>query len=313
MKFRVHVAAAAALLVFATNPPLATAHTATGPELTVDDDLLASALTCTTDLSNAAVDPILLTPAFATDQQSFGWNYLKSLPALDIPVCSISLPDAGYTDLQVSAEFVVHAVRTMAAASGRKVVMMGHQHGPLNELWALKFWPDLPSLVSDFISLATPYNGTDSARTGCDRSGTCPPANWQIATGSRFLTALDARPLPEGPDYTSIYTKFDELIYPQPRASTLDGAVNIAVQDVCPLRPVEHFTILGDNVAYNIVLDALHHDGPADRSRISKDLCFTTAMPGLVRPTDNAYFTDVPRQFRDQSVSAEPELASYAR
>lgn len=290
----------------------------TGPPLTVDPDLLESALTCTTDLDGVTRDPVLLTPAFATDQQSFGWNYLESLPALGIPVCSLSFPDAGYTDLQVTAEYVVHAVRTMAAESGRTIVVMGHQHGPLNELWALKFWLDLAPLVSDFISLATPYNGTDSARNGCDRSGKCPPANWQIATGSNYLTALNSKPLPEGPDYTSIYTKFDELIYPQPRASTLSGATNIAVQDVCPLRPVEHFTILGDNVAYNIVLDALDHDGPAVRSRISDDLCFTTSMPDSGYDAGSAlssfdYFFDVPRQFRERSVTAEPELASYAR
>lgn len=317
MQIRTLALAAAALCAFAVNPAIASADDV-GPPLTVDDGRLDSALTCTTDLHGVDRDPVLLTPAFATDQQSFGWNYLKSLPALGIPVCSLSLPDDGYADLQVSAEYVVHAARKMAADSNRKVVMMGHQHGPLDELWALKFWPDLPALVSDFISLATPYNGTDSARNGCDRSQKCPPANWQIATGSNYLNALDERPLPEGPEYTSIYTKFDELIYPQPHASTLADATNIAVQDVCPLRPVEHFTILADNVAYNIVLDALEHDGPAMRSRISKDLCFTTTMPGLEPSLDDVsdnieYFAGVPRHFLEDSVPAEPELASYAR
>ncbi|CCQ15454.1 putative lipase [Rhodococcus sp. AW25M09] len=290
----------------------------TGPPLTVAPAELDRALTCTTDLHDATRDPVLLTPAFATDRQSFGWNYLQSLPAVGIPVCSLSFPDEGYGDLQISAQYVVHAVRTMAADSGRKVVLMGHQHGPLDELWALTFWPDLPALVSDFISLATPFNGTDSARNGCADSQQCPPANWQIATGSQFLTALAAQPLPQGPSYTSIFTRFDELIYPQPRASTLAGAANIAVQDVCPLRPVEHFTILGDNVAYNIVLDALDHDGPAVRKRISHNLCFTTSMPDVrfdsdSAPTGSSFLTQVPRHFIEDSVAAEPELAAYAR
>ncbi|MDJ0395665.1 lipase [Rhodococcus sp. G-MC3] len=317
MQIRTLALAAAALFALTINSAIASADAA-GPALTVEVDQLDSALTCTTDLHGVDRDPVLLTPAFATDQQSFGWNYLQSLPALGIPVCSLSLPNDGYSDLQVSAEYVVHAVRKMAAESNRKVVMMGHQHGPLNELWALEFWPDLPSLVSDFISLATPYNGTDSARNGCDKAKKFPPANWQIASGSNYLNALQARPLPDGPSYTSIYTKFDELIYPQPHASTLTGATNIAVQDICPLRPVEHFTILGDNVAYNIVLDALENDGPAVRSRISKDLCLTTLMPELVLSADSAssnfeYFTGVPRHFLEDSVAAEPELASYAK
>ncbi|MFI8568939.1 esterase/lipase family protein [Rhodococcus sp. NPDC078407] len=322
MKIRLLVSAVATAVICSSAPWTVSAQPvlddAVGPPLTVTQAALDEALTCTTDLHDATRDPVLLTPAFATDQQSFGWNYLQSLPAIGIPVCSLSFPDEGYGDLQISAEYVVHAVRTMAADSGRKVVMMGHQHGPLNELWALTFWPDLPALVSDVISLATPYNGTDSARNGCDDSQECPPANWQIATGSNFLTALAARPLPVGPSYTSIFTKFDQLIYPQPRASTLTGAANIAVQDICPLRPVEHFGILGDNVAYNIVVDALEHDGPAVRKRISRNLCFTFTMPNLrlTRGSDTTgsnYFTDIRRHFEEDSVAAEPELASYAR
>ena len=323
MKIRTPILASIVAIVCTYAPGAASAQPVlsvadTGPELTVPQSDLDRALTCTTDLQDATRDPVLLTPAFATDQQSFGWNYLQSLPAIGIPVCSLSFPDEGYGDLQISAQYVVHAVRTMAAASGRKVVMMGHQHGPLDELWALTFWPDLPALVSDFISLATPYNGTDSARNGCDDAEKCPPANWQIATGSRFLTALAARPLPQGPSYTSIFTRFDELIYPQPRASTLAGAANIAVQDTCPLRPVEHFTILGDNVAFNIVLDALDHDGPAVRERISHNLCFTVSMPNVRSSAESAkngvkFLLQVPRHFLHDSVDSEPELASYAQ
>ncbi|QII02218.1 lipase [Rhodococcoides fascians A21d2] len=322
MRIRTLVSAVAVAVICSSAPGAASAQPVhadpVGPPLTVAQADLDKALTCTTDLHDATRDPVLLTPAFATDQQSFGWNYLQSLPAAGIPVCSLSLPDEGYGDLQVAAQYVVHAVRTMAADSGRQVVLMGHQHGPLDELWALTFWPDLPALVSDFISLATPYNGTDSARSGCDDSQECPPANWQIATGSKFLTALAARPLPVGPSYTSIFTRFDELIYPQPHASTLAGAANIAVQDICPLRPVEHFNIIGDNVAFHLVLDALEHDGPAVRGRISDNLCFTTAMPNLrydarAAITGLKYLAQVPRHLIDDSVTAEPELASYAQ
>ncbi|OZF30781.1 lipase [Rhodococcus sp. 14-2483-1-2] len=322
MRIRSLVLASAVAIIFSYAPGAASAQPVladpAGPPLTVAKADLDEALTCTTDLHDATRDPVLLTPAFATDQQSFGWNYLQSLPAEGIPVCSLSLPDEGYGDLQIAAQYVVHAVRTMAADSGRQVVMMGHQHGPLDELWALTFWPDLPALVSDFISLATPYNGTDSARSGCDDSQECPPANWQIATGSKFLTALAARPLPAGPSYTSIFTTFDQLIYPQPHASTLAGAANIAVQDICPLRPVEHFDIIGDNVAFHLVLDALDHDGPAVRERISDNLCFSTAMPNLrydarAAITGLKYLAQVPRHLIDDSVSAEPDLATYAR
>ncbi|GGG18185.1 hypothetical protein GCM10007304_35250 [Rhodococcoides trifolii] len=289
-----------------------------GPALTVDRIQLRHALTCTPDLAHAKKDPVLLTPAFATDTQSFGWNYSRSLPAQGFPVCSLSIPGGGFDDLQIAAQYVVSAVRTMHEASGRKVVLMGHQHGPLDEMWALKFWPDLPALVSDFVSLATPYNGTQSARTGCDSSKKCGPANWQIATGSAFLAALNSRPLPAGPSYTSIYTMFDELIYPQPTASTIGGVgASIAVQDVCAYRPVEHFGILSDNVTYLLVMDALTHDGPADPARIPKKSCLTVAAPGL-DPIGSALSgpataTSAVINTVQQAVAAEPPVAEYAR
>jgi hypothetical protein len=289
-----------------------------GPPISVTPAQIQLALTCTPDLAHATRDPVLLTPAFATDTQSFGWNYSRSLPAQGFPVCSLSIPGGGFDDLQIAAQYVVSAVRTMAATSGHKVVLMGHQHGPLDEMWALKFWPDLPTLVSDFVSLATPYNGTQSARSGCDRSKSCAPANWQIATGSAFLTALNAVPLPTGPSYTSIYTTFDQLIYPQPQASTIGGAgTTIAVQDVCPSRPVEHFGILSDNVTYLLVLDALTHDGPASTSRIPANACLTVASPNL-DPVGSALSgfgtaTSAVINTVQQAVPAEPAVAAYAR
>lgn len=83
-----------------------------------------------------------------------------------------------------------------------------------------------------------------------------------------------------GPPYTSIYTLADEFVLPQPRASGLAGARNIAVQSVCPGRPVEHVVMTGDAVAYALVLDALGHPGPATASRVPFPTCLQLTMPG---------------------------------
>lgn len=167
----------------------------------------------------------------------------------------------------------------MAAASGRKVVVFGHQHGALDELWALKFWPDVARSVSDLVSLATPYNGTSSSEGLCGSEAGCAPATWQISRGSSFLAALGRPPLPRGPSYTSINSLTDALVTPEPEASRLTGASNVAIQDICPGRQVSHFEILADAIAYRLVVDALDHPGPADPARIPRNACGERLMP----------------------------------
>ncbi|PTU32989.1 esterase/lipase family protein [Stenotrophobium rhamnosiphilum] len=294
---------------------------AEGPALTLSQAQLDAGLSCTPDIVGATRDPVLITPTFTNAQDSFGWNYLQQLPSLGIPTCSISIPDRGFGDLQNAAEYVVYAVRKISAQSGRKVVLFGHQHGPLNEMWALKFWPDIPSKVSTYISLATPHNGTTAAEFACNAGRRCPPSVWQIAAGSNFLAALNARPLPKDIVYTSIATSFDEVIVPQPAVSHLEGATNIVLQDICPLRPIEHFTILADNLTYLLVLDALDHPGQAiNLAHLPSDVCLTTYMPSVTDPTSAITalrgFTNFGSDFlvsTVQGTSAEPELRDYAK
>ncbi len=291
-----------------------------GPALSVSPDKLRSALSCTPDIAVARRDPVLITPAFSTAEESFG-GYLAQLPALGIPTCSLTLPDHGFDDLQNAAEYVVYAVRKISAESGRKVILFGHQHGPLDELWALMFWPDLAGKVSSLVSLATPYQGTLAATVVCSGGRNCSPAVWQIAAGSQFLAALNARPLPAGLAVTSITTLFDEVIIPQPEAGRREGATNIVLQDICPGRPVEHFRILSDNLAYQLVLDAINHPGlPANVANLPADICSgPMSMPtpagsqGSGMPSTDGFLTEFPINNVTQGVSAEPTLRDYAR
>jgi hypothetical protein len=72
----------------------------------------------------------------------------------------------------------------------------------------------------------------------------------------------------------------DELVTPAPQAARLDGASNVVIQDLCPLRPIDHFLLVGDAVAYSLALDALTHPGPADPSRFRPATCLQTIIPG---------------------------------
>lgn len=304
------IAALALLLAFAPS-----AIAAPGPDLRVSVSETRSALTCLSPAPGPERRTVLLTPAFSSDRESYGWNYLTALPALGHRTCSLSLDDHGFGDLQLASEYVVRAVRWITRREQRTVALLGHQHGALDELWAMRYWPDLRKRVSDLVSLATPYNGTESSATACALLGRCSPSSWQIARGSKFLGALGSDRPPRGPSYTSISTDFDELIIPQPDASRLEGAANVAVQDLCPGRPVEHFTILGDAVAYALAVDAFHHRGPARPDRIPRSVCGEAFMPGAGDGAGDGagFLIRFPIASVTQAVPQEPALRPYAR
>ncbi|MGH8453142.1 MAG: esterase/lipase family protein [Nevskiales bacterium] len=253
----------------------------------------------------------------ATDE-SWSTTYVPALTAAGFAVFTINLPDRALADIQVSAEYVVYAVRRIAGMTGRKLAIIGHSQGGLEPRWALRWWPDLRDQVSDVISLGTPQHGTVSADLNCAVG--CAAAVWQMTQGSQLLAALNRDvETPGTAGYTSIYSATDELVQPQIPQSTsaLDGAANILVQDLCPGRPVNHVGLMRDAVVYALALDALTHDGPADASRIPITVCAQVIIPGV----DPVAQFDAEMDFlisftRDSSAfntDSEPPLRDYAQ
>jgi triacylglycerol lipase len=311
-RIRVLLFAAWAVAATAGAPPPAAAGDA-GPALSVSAAEVRAAMECPAEFSRPAV---LLVHGTATNaRESWSWNYLKTLPAEGYDVCTVDLPDRSLGDIQLSSEYVVHAVRAMRAASGRRIAVIGHSQGTLQPRWALKWWPDVRAAVGDFVSLAGPHHGASGADGVCF-SGSCAPAAHQMRTGSRFLAALNSGDeTPRGPSYTSIYSASDELVQP-PRTAVLAGARNLLVQDLCPGRPVHHGGLLHDAVVHRLVLDALTHRGPADPQRFQRATCAQGSMPGADDPVaGNAmlYGPALVAVLRYPTVAQEPALAPYAR
>jgi hypothetical protein len=118
---------------------------------------------------------------------------------------------------------------------------------------------------------------------------------WQQRPGSKFLNALNAGDeTPGDVSYTSIYSLTDEIVpeLPPPATSIIQGGRSIAVQDVCPARPVNHLGALHDAVEFALVTDAFDHPGPADPARLSATTCLGVFAPGL-DPSDAAYIQAV--------------------
>ena len=293
------------------------------PPLTVPEPELAAALSCPVAFTHADHPPVLLVHGTAiTPEQSWAWNYAKVLPGLGYDVCTVRLPDHALGDIQVASDYVVFAVRTMAAASNRRIAVIGHSQGGLEPRWALRWWPDLRSLVDDYVGLASPNHGIYAA-DACAQSGNCWPAVWQMAENSHFLAVLNSVDEAAVPvSYTNVYSLTDELVQPEVptptsalRAAT--NVTNLAIQDVCPGRPVHHVGLLADAVTFAIVMDALDHEGPADPSRLAASICTQTLMPGVtaadVAAGNLMVYGDGAIAFSEHSgTPAEPPVAPYA-
>lgn len=299
---------------------LSLSASAAGPALTTDTATLERAIRCPVSFSGAH-EPVLLVHGTAgRPEDHWALGFQKILPEMGFDVCTVRLPDFALDDIQKATEYVVHAVRHIAQASGKPVDIVGYSQGGLEPRWAVKWWPDVAAAVDDLVTLASPHHGTLSTDALCI-AGSCIEAAWQMKPGSAFLAKLnEADETLDGIDYTSIYSLNDELVQPAAPTATaaLDGAANILVQDVCPARPVFHGQQPIDAVVFALMVDALVEPGPGDPGRIDPAVCGELYLPGL-SPDDGAVAVEVvygnggeSLLLEGETTDAEPELEPYA-
>jgi pimeloyl-ACP methyl ester carboxylesterase len=295
-----------------------------GPALSVPAATLARALACSGPLGGASRPPILLVPGTTVNPTEFTWNWARALRAQGWPFCTIDLPGNAMGDIQVAGEYVVYAIRTMYAASGRRIDIVGHSQGGMVPRWALRFWPDTRAMVDDEIGLSASNHGTPDANALCAAGG-CAPAIWQQRAGARFYAALNSyQETFPGVSYTEIYTDTDEIVVPNlgPRAaSAVHGGggqiTDVPIQQVCPADATEHLGIgTYDHTAYALAMDAITHPGPADPSRVSRSVCLNPLMPGVAPLSFATDFLGTGELVATTlltypHVSAEPPLACY--
>ena len=245
-------------------PSSAGATSSPGPRLQTSLRTLAAATTCDANAATAAQVALLVHGTSMTAEENWGWNYRRALPKEGWATCVVTLPDRAFGDVQVSSEYVVHAIRHVAQVARRPVDVIGISQGGLEVRWALRWWPELRHLVDDAVMIATPNHGAVFADVSCLTD--CLPALWQGRTGSRLLAALnEGDETPGDVDYTVIQTRYDEVVTPYTSAF-LDGATNVLLQDKCAADVSEHLTIMVDQAAVQWIQNALGRTGPADPS-----------------------------------------------
>jgi hypothetical protein len=91
----------------------------TGPRLTVSKKKLFNALKCYPVLNETNENRqkrrwTLLIPGTSENVEDlFGWNWIPVFNSLEWPYCTLQLPQRGMSDLQITAEYVVYALRYM--------------------------------------------------------------------------------------------------------------------------------------------------------------------------------------------------------
>lgn len=179
----------------------------------------------------------------------------------------------GFTRMEDSAVEVQDFVaRVLAGTGATKVDILGHSEGTVVPNYYAKFLGG-DQFIDDYISIAPLWHGTDPAGLATLSQLGTPfgftpaisqlfepyfAAGPQLLTGSEFFTKLRSGGTPAVPGitYTNIVTQYDELVVPY-TSGIEPGMTNIVVQEVCALDLAEHFAIVADPVAAQLVLNAL--------------------------------------------------------
>ncbi|CCG03081.1 lipase family alpha/beta hydrolase [Blastococcus saxobsidens] len=204
--------------------------------------------------------PVLLVPGYGG--QTAGLQALADrLREMGRDATVVPLAGDGTGDLRESAAALDAAATAARARTGAASVdVVGYSAGGLTaRLWVAD---GNAGVVRRVVTLGTPHHGTGVASlAGLFAPDRCPEACRQMTPGSELLAELDADETPDGVDWVSVWTTQDRVVTP-PDSARLDGALNLAVQSVCPQRQVSHLQLLGDPVVQNIVLAQLAAGDP---------------------------------------------------
>jgi len=289
------------------------------PALTAPKARLAESLVCPTAIKRGGPQPtMLVTGTGYTGEEAYALGK-AALASTGRPICYVNFPYRTTGDIQVAAEYLVSGIRRMAASYGKPINIFGVSQGGLLPRWALTYWPSLRAKVTDVVAVAGTQHGTTVNLGGCSALTPCPAAAWQQGARSNMLKALNAQ-RDESPDptsWTTVRTATDETVQPtggRHPTSSLKGATNILIQDICPGRKVGHIPSALDSVTFAASEDAITHKGPANVKRLPKDVCSKLLAPGLNASSASGGLMQLTAFYTDPApaLPAEPPVKAYA-
>ncbi len=205
--------------------------------------------------------PVLLVPGYGGGVAALGPLAAQVRAAGREAVVVPPLGD-GTGDLQTQAEHLgVVADQARAAAGAESVDVIGYSAGGVvARLWVRDSGGAAP--VRRVLTIGSPQHGTSQAALGRELAGGCPAACEQLVPDSDLLRRLNAGDeTPPGPVWATVRSAADVVVTPTDSA-TLDGALNILVQDVCPGSTANHGDLPADPVVAAVLVSVLGVDPP---------------------------------------------------
>lgn len=214
-----------------------------------------------TPVSQGDLGPVLLVPGYGGSTAAL--EDLKSaLEGEGRDVTIVELAGDGTGDLNEQADVLEDAATEALDRTGASSVdVVGFSAGGvIARLWVAD---QGGSVARRVVTLGSPHHGTDLAGLAGDVTpDTCPVGCRQLGPDSDLLRRLNAGDeTPAGPRWVSIWTTDDETVVP-PDSASIEGAVDFAVQSVCPDAEVSHGDLPRDPVVIAMTLDELGTNPP---------------------------------------------------
>ncbi|PRY45015.1 triacylglycerol esterase/lipase EstA (alpha/beta hydrolase family) [Umezawaea tangerina] len=208
--------------------------------------------------------PVLLVPGYGGNRDSLA-GLAERVRAAGRSAVVVALPGDGTGDLRAQAAVLDDAVRAAVDDGAPSVDLVGYSAGGVVvRLWLAEH--DTARAARRVVTLGSPLHGTALAgEGGLLVPGACPVACTQLTPGSTLLTEVDRRPIPDALPWLSIWTDDDTTVRP-PDSARLTGAVNVALQQLCPGAVVAHSQLPTDPAVTGLVVRALTDAEPVDRT-----------------------------------------------
>jgi triacylglycerol lipase len=200
--------------------------------------------------------PVLLVPGYGGGQGALNQLAARIRQDTGRPAEVLTLAGDGTGDLVEQAGILAGAVERAYAGGAPSVDVVGYSAGGVvARLWVSR--EGGAHQARRVVTLGAPMHGTGlAAAGGALVPGACPTACRQLAPGSTLLQELAQDPVPPGLPWLSVWTERDETVTP-PESARLDGAVNVALQQVCPGNQAAHGDLPTDPAVTGLVLQAL--------------------------------------------------------